>query len=99
LRKYGIAIDITGEGPRTMCYILLERVAMLVFRRGEWIEVQIPDYVDPSWGYGDRQKAASLLYDFQSDGTSHRDAWIQVEKVIYSSIFGKQHSSPKNQKK
>ena len=72
---------------------------MLVFRRGEWIDVKLPEYVDPSWGFGDRQKAASLLYDFMLDGTPFEDAWNKVEVEIYSSIFGKEHRSPKNQKK
>jgi uncharacterized protein YoaH (UPF0181 family) len=74
---------------------------MLVFRRGEWHTVQLPDYVDPSWGFGDRQKASCLLHELMCRGLSFHEAWDAVEKEIYVSlgVLGKEHGSPKYEKK
>jgi len=73
---------------------------MLVFRRGCWYDISIPDYVDPSWGFGDRQKAASIVCDATLNGVSFEEAWNEAERIIYgsSTILGKQHCSPQNKK-
>jgi len=65
------------------------------------MEIAMPEYVDPSWGFGDRQKAASILCDLMTAGSSLEEAWIIVEKEIYTSlgILRKEHCSPENQKK
>ena len=59
---------------------------MLVFRRGQWFDIPMPDYVDPSWGFGDRQKAASIVCDKMLDGASFEEAWIDAEKSIYGAL-------------
>jgi hypothetical protein len=73
---------------------------MLVFRRGQWHDISIPDYVDPSWGFGDRQKAASIVCGAMLEGVSFEEAWARAEREIYrgSSVFGKQHRPPQNKK-
>jgi hypothetical protein len=72
---------------------------MLVFRRGQWHDISIPDYVDPSWGFGDRQKAASIVCGAMLEGVSFEKAWARAEREIYcSSILRKQHRPPQNKK-
>ena len=73
---------------------------MLIFRRGIWIHVTMPDYVDPFWGFGDRLKAAGILYDSMTKGYTYDEAWSITEREIYMSlgVLGKEHSSPKYQK-
>jgi len=74
---------------------------MLVFRRGRWIEIAMPDYVDSSWGFGDRQKAASIICDLIASGASFEDAWTVAEKEVYQSlgILRKEHCPPENKEK
>ena len=46
----------------------------------------MPHYVDPSWGFGDRQKAASIVCDKMLEGASFEEAWIDAEKSIYAAL-------------
>ena len=71
---------------------------MLIFRIGEWIDVPMPDYVDPSWGSGHRLRAAGILHDYMKIGVSYEVAWVVAECEIYCSlgVLGKEHGSPKN---
>ena len=73
---------------------------MLIFRGGNWITVEIPEYVDPSWGYGDCLKAALIVYDSMKKGKSFEEAWGIAECEIYAllGVLRKEHGSPKNQK-
>jgi hypothetical protein len=34
---------------------------MLIFKQGKWIEISLPEYVDPSWGVNERTQLAHLL--------------------------------------
>ena len=72
----------------------------LIFRKGTWIEVPMPSYVDPSWHFGDRQQAASIVFDVMEAGLTFEAAWIKAEEVIYaaSGVPRKQHSPPQNKK-
>ena len=72
---------------------------MLVFRKGVWSEVAMPAYVDPTWLWGDRQKAARIIHDDIEAGATWDDAWIKAEIAIYRSlgISRKQHDPPKNE--
>jgi len=67
-------------------YVVYYCKKMLVFRRGAWIDVKIPDYVDPSWGFGDRQKAASIVCDAMMRGSSFEEAWMEAEVQIYRGL-------------
>ena len=59
---------------------------MLVFRRGQWFDIPMPHYVDPSWGFGDRQKAASIVCDAMMRGSSFEEAWMEAEVHIYRGL-------------
>jgi hypothetical protein len=64
---------------------------MLIFKEGKWIDITLPEYIDPSWGVMERTHLAYLLdkgYTFE-----------QSEIIIYDKLFGKQHGSPQNKKK
>ena len=64
---------------------------MLIFKEGKWIDISLPEYVDPSWGVIERTHLACLLekgYTFE-----------QCETIIYGILFGKEHGSPQNKKK
>ncbi len=54
---------------------------MLIFKEGKWIDITLPEYVDPSWGVMERSHLACLLdkgYTFE-----------QSETIIYMKLFGK----------
>jgi len=42
--------------------------------------------VDPSWGFGDRQKAASIVCDAMMRGSSFEEAWMEAEVHIYRGL-------------
>jgi hypothetical protein len=73
---------------------------MLVFYRGYWKEIPMPNYVDPAWVWGDRQKAATIICHEMEAGATWSQAWCAAEVAIYGglSISGKQHGAPQNQK-
>jgi len=73
---------------------------MLVFRKGTWVEITMPPYVDPSWHFGDRQKAASIVSDAMETGLTFEAAWIKAEETIYAAlgVSRKQHCPPQNEK-
>ena len=72
---------------------------MLVFRKGTWSDVPMPTYVDPTWLWGDRQKAAAIIHHAMEAGATWDDAWIKAEIAVYESlgVSRKQHHAPKNQ--
>ena len=66
---------------------------MLIFKEGKWIDISLPEYVDPSWGVMERSHLACLLdkgFTFE-----------QSETIIYDNLSTsrKQHGSPQNKKK
>jgi len=80
---------------------ILRKWHMLIFRGGNWVDVPMPDYVDPSWGFGDRLKAAGIIYEYMKMDLSFEMAYIIAECEIYMSlgVLGKEHGSPKNKEK
>ena len=72
----------------------------LIFRKGTWIEVSMPPYVDPSWHFGDRQQAASIVFDSMEAGMPFTAAWNKAEELIYaaSGVPRKQHRPPQDKK-
>jgi hypothetical protein len=74
---------------------------MLIFRKCAWIDMEMPEYVDPSWGFGDRLKAATIIYDSMENGSSFEEAWGIAEREIYVllGVLRKEHSPPENEKK
>ena len=73
---------------------------MLVFYRGCWKNIEMPIYVDPSWVWGDRQKAATIICHEMEAGATWDDAWVKAELAIYSElgVSRKQHGSPQHKK-
>uniref|UniRef100_A0A6C0JYN4 Uncharacterized protein n=1 Tax=viral metagenome TaxID=1070528 RepID=A0A6C0JYN4_9ZZZZ len=59
---------------------------MLVFRGGKWHTVAMPVYVDPSWGFGDRQKVASIIVRERARGLSETEAFLRAEGEHYMSL-------------
>jgi hypothetical protein len=49
---------------------------MLVFYKGEWLKVNLPEYTDASWSYFQRMQAAHLVLKGLE--------WHTIEKIIYS---------------
>ena len=74
---------------------------MLVFSKGNWIEVAMPSYVDPAWTYGDRLKAAMIIGDLIGTGLTFKEIWIKAEEAVYADlgVSRKQHGAPQNEKK
>jgi hypothetical protein len=48
---------------------------MLVFYKGEWRTVNLPEYTDVSWTYFQRMQAAHLVLKGLQ--------WSQIEQIIY----------------
>ena len=59
---------------------------MLVFRAGKWHTVNMPSYVDPAWGFGDRQKVASIMIREQARGLS--EAFAIAEAKLHEASLG-----------
>jgi len=60
---------------------------LLVFRKGAWIEIPIPPYLDPSWTFGDRQKAATVVCAaMDTAGLTFEAAWIKAEIAVQESL-------------
>ena len=60
---------------------------LLVFRKGAWIEITMPPYVDPSWTFGDRQKAASVVCEaMDTAGLTFEEAWVKAEIAVQESL-------------
>ena len=68
---------------------------MLVFRAGKWHTVNMPSYVDPSWGFGDRQKVASIMVREQAKGLS---AFGIAEATLHEASLGN-NMAPQRTKK
>lgn len=51
---------------------------MLIFKSGKWHEVQLPDYIDPSWGVVERTRAAYGLLAGKS--------WEDIECEVFASL-------------
>lgn len=62
---------------------------MLVFRGGKWHTVNMPTYVDTAWGFGDRQKVASIIVRERAKGLADADAFLVGESTIYQESLGK----------
>lgn len=69
---------------------------MLVFRAGQWHSVNMPTYVDPAWGFGDRQKVASIMIREQAKGPSA--AFAVGEAKVYEASLGN-NMAPQRTKK
>ena len=70
---------------------------MLVFRAGKWHTVNMPSYIDPSWGFGDRQKVASIMIREQARGLS--DAFVIAEAKLYEASLGNNMAPQRTKKK
>ena len=60
---------------------------MFVFRCGKWHTVVLPSYIDPAWGFGDRQKVASIIVRERMKGLSEADAFLKAEAEIYRQLL------------
>ena len=59
---------------------------MHVFRAGKWHTVNMQAYVDTAWGFGDRQKVASIIVRERAMGSTDADAFLVAEGVLYESL-------------
>ena len=59
---------------------------MLVFRKNKWRSVNMPIYIDPAWGFGDRQKVASVMIREMERGLSETEAFKIAEASVYESL-------------
>ena len=69
---------------------------MLVFRGGLWHTVNMPSYIDPAWGFGDRQKVASIMIREQAKGLTA--AFAVAEARVYQESLGN-NMAPQSTKK
>ena len=71
---------------------------MLVFYKGVWKNIDMPSYLDPSWVWGDRQKAATIICHEMEAGATWDEAWLKAELAIYQHgdlrVARKQHGPP-----
>ena len=79
-----IQIQIFLEEGLRISYISITE--MLVFRKNKWCSVNIPRYIDPAWGFGDRQKVASVMIREIERGVSETEAFKIAEASIYESL-------------
>jgi hypothetical protein len=75
---------------------------MLVFRRGQWMEITLP-FSDPMLTSRDRQFAASVAASRLVRGASQQQAERVAETALYKRLYGpalripgEQHSAPKH---
>jgi len=61
----------------------------------------MPNYIDPSWVWGDRQKAAMIICHEMEAGATWDEAWLKAEVKIYSDlgVARKQHGPPQYKEK
>jgi hypothetical protein len=59
---------------------------MYVFRGGKWYTVVLPSYIDSAWGFGERQKVASIIVREKARGLSDGDAFLKAEAEVYASL-------------
>ena len=71
---------------------------MLVFRAGKWYTVDMPVYIDSAWGFGDRQKVASIMVQERAKGLTDADAFVVGEARVYQESLGKS-MAPQSTKK
>lgn len=71
---------------------------MLVFRMGQWHQVELPDCIDPSWGCAERAAAASVYVEWRLKGLEPGEAWCRAEEMIYGSR-GKSMAPQRTKKK
>lgn len=55
---------------------------MLVFWRGQWHEVALPEYMDPSWSIADQQRLALAI--LRGAGRPVEEILTAVEAVIFN---------------
>lgn len=46
----------------------------------------MPAYVDTAWGFGDRQKVASIIVRELAKGVTDADAFLVAEAALYESL-------------
>lgn len=57
-----------------------------MFKKGAWHTVVLPSYIDSAWGFGDRQKVASIIVRERMKGLSDADAFLKAEAEVYESL-------------
>jgi hypothetical protein len=82
---------------------------MLVYKNGTWNMVELPAWLDPSWGEQERAAFATKFLEGKRKG--HGNAIEAAEAYVYSLLFvndrrgsasiavRKEHRSPENEKK
>ena len=57
---------------------------MLVFWKGDWVDVSLPVCVDPSWGTADLQRLAFAILKGRAAGLTDLQVLEAVEADVYS---------------
>jgi len=57
---------------------------MLLFWKGEWVDVSLPDCVDPSWGTAYLQQLAFAILKGRETGLTDLQVLEAVEADVYS---------------
>lgn len=65
---------------------------MLFFRKGEWIEVQLP-FSDPMWTSKEKAAAGAMIATGLVRGKSQQAAELAAEKAIYDRLYPHQAGS------
>ena len=65
---------------------------MLVFWKGKWCAVELPSYIDPSWGTTEQMKLALALLKGRAAGKTDDTILMETEALI----FRKEHCTPEN---
>ena len=74
---------------------------MLVFRQGQWQEVEVP-FSDPMFTTGHLLEAAASITSLRKKGHSLQSAQAETEKILYMRIYPgltvsrEEHGTPKN---
>ncbi len=67
---------------------------MLVFWRGQWHDVDLPSYMDPSWNTAQQTRLALAILKGLAAGRSVATVFAETEALI----LGEKHGSPQDRK-
>ena len=67
---------------------------MLVFWRGAWHDVALPDYMDPSWNTAQQTRLALAILKGRAAGHSLAAVYTETEALI----LGEKHGAPQDRK-
>jgi len=60
---------------------------MLVFWKGDWVQVSLPACVDPSWGTADLERLAFAILKGSAAGLTELEVLEAVEAEVYGNAI------------